>query len=80
MMTPVYPDDTAAQDDTISTAEAIFKYIAETYLEAPVLAPAVVPQPAVEPVVKTVSFLASVCLFQWPTTVTKTTTILKHMP
>jgi hypothetical protein len=35
----VDPDDIAAQDDVISTTEAIFKYIAETYLKAPVLAP-----------------------------------------
>jgi hypothetical protein len=60
----VDPDDAAAQDNTISTTEAIFKYIAETYLEALVLAPAVVPQPAVKPVVKTTTFLASACSFQ----------------
>ena len=79
-MVTVDPNDAAAQDDAISTAEAIFKYIAETYLKAPVLAPALAPQPAVKPVGKTSSFLASACLFQCPTTTTKTTTILKCMP
>lgn len=73
------PDDTAIQYDTISTAKAIFKYVAKTYLETPaLLAPAVAPKQAVKPVVKTPSFLASACSFQWPTTATKTTTILKH--
>ena len=73
-------NDAAAQDDAISTVEAIFKYIAKTYLKAPVLAPALAPQPAVKPVAKTSSFLASACSFQQPTTVTRTTTILKRMP
>ena len=76
----VDPNDAATQDDAISTAEAIFKYIAETYLEAPVLAPALAPQPAAKPVGKTSSFLTSACSFQCPTTATKTTTILKCMP
>jgi hypothetical protein len=75
----VDPDDAAAQDNTISTAKAIFKYIAKTYLKALVLAPSVVSQPAVKPVVKTALYLASACLFQWPTTATKTTTILNHI-
>ena len=76
----VDPDDAAAQDDMISTPKAIFKYIAETYLKVLVLAPAVAPQPTVKPVAKTSSFLTSACLFQQPTTATKTTTILKHTP
>jgi hypothetical protein len=74
------PDDTAAQDNMISTTKPIFKYIPKTYLKALVLAPTVIPQPAMKPVVKTASFLASACLFQQPTTTTKTTTILKCTP
>jgi hypothetical protein len=76
----VDPNDAAAQDDAISTAKAVFKYIAETYLKVPVLAPALAPQPAAKPVGKTSSFLTSACSFQHPTTATKTTMILKCMP
>jgi len=59
------PNDVAVQEEAIATAEAIFKYVAETYLETPT-SPALttVPRPVAKPMVKTPSFLASACTFQ----------------
>ena len=75
------PDDPTAQEDAIKTAEDIFKYIAETYLEAPTSsAPAVVQKPVITPVVKTPSFLASACSFQRPNNVATTLPTLKRTP
>jgi hypothetical protein len=71
----------AAQEEAIATAEAIFKYVAETYLETPTSpASTAVPRPVAKPMVKTPSFLASACTFQRPTTATTTVPILKRTP
>jgi hypothetical protein len=70
------PNDAAAQEAAINTAQVVFKYVAETYLETPTSpAPTAIPRPVVKPVVKTPSFLTSACSFQRPTT-----PILKHTP
>lgn len=75
------PDDTIAQDEAIGTAEVVFKYVAETYLEMPTSqAPTVAPNPPAKPVMKTPSFLASACSFQRPVTATSVATILKRTP
>jgi len=79
--TTAYPDDPTAQEDAIKTAEDIFKYIAETYLEASTSpAPTVVQNPVVTLVVKMPSFLASACSFQQPNNVAMTLPILKRTP
>ena len=58
-------DDAAAQEEAISNAELVFKYIAETYIETPMSHPlTTAPKPATKSVVKTPSFLASTCSFQ----------------
>ncbi len=75
-------DDTAVQEGAISTAETIFKFVAESYLEAPPSpsqTQTVTRTPAVKPAAKSLSFLASACSFQRVTT-TITTTTAKHMP
>jgi hypothetical protein len=72
-------EEPVAQGEAIKTAEIIFRYIAESYLEAPtttVLPPK--PPPKLAP--RTASFLASACAFQRPTTATTATTILKRTP
>ena len=75
------PNDVAAQEEAIATAEVIFKYVAETYLEtATSPASTAVPRPLAKPVVKKPSFLASACAFQRPTTATTTVPILKRTP
>jgi hypothetical protein len=75
------PDDPTAQEDAIKTAEDVFKYIAETYLEAPTSpAPTVVQKPVAKPVVKTPSFLASACSFQRPNNLATTLPTLKRTP
>ena len=57
-------NNAAAQEEAITTAEVIFKYIAKTYLEMPTSpVPTAVPRPAVKAMVKTLSFLASACSF-----------------
>ncbi|KAF8806989.1 hypothetical protein BYT27DRAFT_7100541 [Phlegmacium glaucopus] len=79
----VDPADSATQEEAIRTAEVIFQYIAETYLETPT-SPAstvtVTPKPAAKPPTRTPSFLASACSFQRPITATSATTILKRTP
>ena len=75
------PDNTAAQEAAIKTAEVIVKYIAETYLETPTSpTPTATPRQVVKPVVKMPSFLASACSFQQPTTAATTMPILKRTP
>jgi hypothetical protein len=69
-----------AQEEAISTAEVIFRYVAETYLDMPASrAPTVAPKPSTKPVTKTPSFLASACSFQQPVT-TLVVTISKRTP
>jgi len=69
------PNDEDTQKQAIETAEVIFRYIAEHYLETstPPPAPAIPPKPAAKPVAKTSSFLASACAFQRPPTATSST-------
>jgi len=59
-------NDEDVQKQAIETAEVIFWYITECYLETltPLPAPVVLPKAAAKPVVKTPSFLASACAFQ----------------
>ena len=73
------PHNPSAQEEAIRTAKDIFKYIAETYLEAqtPPTAPTV-PRPVANPIVKTPSFLASACAFKRPNTAATTAPILKR--
>jgi len=73
------PNDSATQKEAISTAEAIFRYITETYLETSTPpAPVVAPKTATaKPAVRMPSFLASACSFQRPITATSTATNLK---
>jgi hypothetical protein len=73
-------EDATAQEEAISTAEVVFKYLAETYLDMPASrAPTVAPKPSTKPVTKTPSFLASACSFQRPVT-TSAVTISKRTP
>ena len=73
-------EDATAQEEAISTAEVVFKYVAETYLDMPASrAPTVAPKPSTKPVTKTPSFLASACSFQRPVT-TSAVTISKCTP
>jgi hypothetical protein len=73
--------ESTVQEEAISTAEVVFKYIAETYLETPTSqAPTVAPKPPAKPVTKTPSFLASACSFQRPVTAASAATILKRTP
>lgn len=73
-------DDLAAQEEAIKTAEVIFKYVAESYIEIPTPSPpTTAPKPAVKSIAKTPSFPASVCSFQRPIT-TKLTTVAKRTP
>ena len=75
------PNNAAAQKEAIRTAEEIFKYVAETYLETQTLAtPTAVTRPVPKPITKMPSFLASACSFQRPTTAVTTTPILKRTP
>lgn len=72
-------EEPVAQDEAIKTAKIIFRYIAESYLEAPtttVLPPKAPPKLAP----RTASFLASACAFQRPTPATSATTMLKRTP
>jgi len=54
-----------AQKQAIETADIVFRYITEHYLETSTLlpAPVVLPKAAAKPVAKTPSFLASACVF-----------------
>jgi hypothetical protein len=77
----VSPDDAA---EAINTAEVIFKYVANSYLEKPTVmipAPITAAQKVAQkpPVNRTPSFLASACSFQRPATVA-ITTISKRTP
>ena len=75
------PNNAAAQKEAIRTAEEIFKYVAETYLETRTPAtPTAVPRPVPKPITKMPSFLASACSFQRPTTAVTTTPVLKRTP
>jgi hypothetical protein len=75
------PNDATTQEEAIDTAEVVFKYIAETYLETPTSqAPTVAPKPHAKPVMKTPSFLASACSFQRPVTAASVATISKRTP
>jgi hypothetical protein len=74
-------NDAAAQEEAIRTAEVIFKYIAQTYLETPTPnTAAAVPRPVTKPVMKAPSFLASACSFQRLTIAATTMPILKRTP
>jgi hypothetical protein len=65
------PDNAAAQEEAIRTAEVVFRYVAETYLETPTSpTPTTVLKPVTKPIVRMPSFLASACSFQRPTTST----------
>lgn len=75
------PHNASAQEEAIQTVEDIFKYIAETCLEAQTPpAPTAIPRPVANPVVKTPSFLASACAFKWPNTAATTVLIPKRTP
>ena len=79
--TTVNPVDAAAQEEAIGTVEDIFKYVAETYLEAqtsPI--PLAVPKPDANPVMKTHSFLASACSFQRPIATAARMPVSKRTP
>ncbi|KAF8238033.1 hypothetical protein L208DRAFT_1375355 [Tricholoma matsutake] len=74
-------NDAAVQEEAITTAEVIFKYIAKTYLEMPTSPmPTAVPRPIAKAIVKTPSFLASACSFQQPITAATITLTLKRTP
>jgi len=73
------PVDSAMQEEAICTAEVVFRYIAETYLETSTPPTTVTaPKPMAKPATRTPSFLASACSFQRPVTATSTTTISKR--
>ena len=61
--------DLDVQEEAIDNAEVTFQYIAETYLERKT-PHAIVPasKPVAPPAIRTMSFLASACSFQWLTT------------
>ena len=71
----------SAQEEAIDTAETVFHYVAESYLQ--VLATVAVdpPKAAPKPPLRTSFFLASACSFQRPTTTaTSGTSMLKRTP
>jgi hypothetical protein len=73
--------DERAQTEAIETAEVIFKFVAESYLETST--PTVAAEPCNQdprPVMKTTSFLASACSFRRPTFATTTNTISERTP
>ena len=72
-------DYPAKQDEAIKTAEIVFRYIAESYLETSTTT-VVPPKAPPKPVLRTPSFLASACSFQRPMTATSPNTILKRTP
>lgn len=70
-----------AQKVAIERAEAVFRYVAETYLETSTPPPpAVAPKTIPKPPSRMPSFLASACLFQRPATATSATTVSKRTP
>lgn len=76
-------DSAAAQEDAINSAEAVFKFVAESYLEVqvpPSPAQTTTHKPTVKPPAKSLSFLASACSFQRVAATTTTATISKRTP
>ena len=74
-------ESSVAQEEAIKTAEVIFRYVAESYLETSLpAAVATAPKVPAKPVARTTSFLASAYFFQRPTTATSATTISKCTP
>jgi hypothetical protein len=67
------------QEEEISKAETVFRYIAETYVTKLTPPPVNQPKPPAKQPIRTPSFLASACSFQRPVA-TSTTSTSKQTP